>query len=165
MSLDLSQLYARMSPRMANTRGGTSWQQQYAPQMAGASGGPAAVPNAGMQAGSPAQPRPGEARAREIMSMMGMGRYAPPSATPSAPRLGATSPGMGVRQPGAQGNPNTQQMSPQAMAMLAEFQRRAALSSPQRMAEDRGVFAGQQQAAPMAAPPPMNLPQLYAGGR
>jgi hypothetical protein len=80
-----------------------------------------------------------------------------------AGRIGTQAPPLGVQaQPLAGGNPNAQQLSPEAQAMIAEMQRRAALSQVQRMTEDRGVFGGQMQGPPMAAAPPMNLPQLWA---
>lgn len=63
------------------------------------------------------------------------------------------------------GNPNQQQLTPQAMAMIDMMRQRAAMTDAQRMVADRGVFGGQQQAAAMPAMPPMNLPALYAGGR
>lgn len=155
MSLDISQLYARANaqgvmpqqaapaagPQGQNTRGGTAWMQQYAPRMGTAPGGPMTRPNAGMGAAP------------------GIGGYNQRLGAP-----GTANSGLYQRPVGQQGNPNMQQLSPQAMAMLAEFRRRATLTSPQRMVEDRGVFAGQQQMQPMAPPPSMNLPQLWAGG-
>lgn len=87
----------------------------------------------------------------------------PPGGDPSTPPPAATginAPGV-QRQPGTQqqalpGAGNAQQMTPQAMAMIQEFMRQRARSAAQKMIDDRGVFAGQQQGVTMpsfAMPP------------
>jgi len=64
---------------------------------------------------------------------------------------------------GIPGHPDAQ-LSHESMQLLQDFRDRQAMSATQKMAADRGVFAGGQFAQPMAAAPSMNLPALYKAG-
>ncbi len=92
----------------------------------------------------------------------------PPAPQQMAPRVGTQGAPAGMQQ---QGMPtpggNSQQMSPQAQAMVDAMRQRMALSQAQKMAADRGVFGGQQQGAQMPGLPPQAsaMPPLFSGGQ
>lgn len=81
-------------------------------------------------------------------------------ADPPSQRMAGNAPPGPMQQIGG-----TPQLSPQAMAMIDMMRQRAMMAQAQRMAQDRGVFSGQQQAAAMPQMGYPSLPQLYAGGR
>lgn len=155
-----------------NTRGGTTWQQNMPRRMPQA-GGSVSSPNAAMAqplAQPPATPpRPGAQFAQEIMAnLYGINLPQQPQQTPSAPRIGAGSAHpMANQMLAPQGNPNMNQMSPQAQVVFDQIrqQQAARAGDPQAKAAQAGVFAGQQQPVAMPPPPPMTLPELYSGGR